>query len=220
MVRAIKVRLFAPAIGVSFFIGLLFLLCFIQHIGHGQSVPLSCVNETCVFSTNIPYDAEGAQDTRPGTWGEAAYSDVTIPFQGVPAGYRVRILRVYGDFIAWPHGQIKPHTAAGTLFGLITSSAIQSPYVGPGLGSKGCFVYLQEGVGAGPVRAAFNYDTSAGGLLDPDNLLIVRRAVWLNETGVSIHLEPTFIVEFRYEPGSVRVGEAAVKSSQSAGTLE
>ncbi|HUA58998.1 MAG TPA: hypothetical protein VML19_09610, partial [Verrucomicrobiae bacterium] len=69
----------------------------------------------------------------------------------------------------------------------------------PGLGASGCFVYLQQGVGREPVRAAFDFDVATGGLLDPDNTMLVRRAVFLNETGVSIHMEPTFIVEFRYE---------------------
>jgi hypothetical protein len=161
--------------------------------------PIPCVRESCIFSTNVPFDSPGVPDTRPGTWGNAAYDDVAIPFVNVPDGYRVRVLRIYGDFIAWPHGRIKPGTDAGALFGILTPSATQSPFVGPGLGASGCFVYLQQGVGREPVRAAFDFDVAAGGLLDPDNSMLVRRAVFLNETGVSIHMEPTFIVEFRYE---------------------
>lgn len=161
--------------------------------------PIPCVHETCIFSTNVPYDSAGTPDTRPGTWGNAGSDDVAIPFVNVPADYRVRVLRIYGDFIAWPHGRIKPGTDAGALFGIVTPSATQSPFVGPGLGASGCFIYLQQGVGPEPVRAAFDFNVAAGGLLDPDNTMLVRRAVFLNETGVSIHMEPTFIVEFRYE---------------------
>jgi hypothetical protein len=161
--------------------------------------PIPCVHETCVFSTNVPYDSAGVPDTRPGTWGNAGVADTPIPFTNVPEGYRVRVLRIYGDHIAWPHGRIKPGTDAGVLFGIITPSATQSPYVGPGLGASGCFVYLQQGVGESPVRAPFDFNVAAGGLLDPDNVMIVRNALFLNQTGASIHMEATFIVEFRYE---------------------
>jgi len=169
-------------------------------ISVGADAPvIPCLQESCIFSTNVPYDAQGTPDTRPGTWGDAGYDDVAIPFVNVPAGYRVRVLRVYGDFVAWPHGRIRLGTDAGALFGILTPSAAQSPFVGAGLGSSGCFIYLQQGVGAEPVRAAFDFDVAAGGLLDADNTMLVRRAVFLNETGVSIHMEPTFVVEFRYE---------------------
>lgn len=176
------------------------LMCVAVQTGRGSGAAVPCIAEPCVFSTNVPYDAEGQPDTRPGTWGSTAYNDLPIPFVGVPAGYRVRVLRVYGDFVAWAHGKIPHGTAAGTLFGLTSTSGGQSPFVGAGLGSKGCFLYLQAGVGADPVRAAFDFNVAVGGLLEADHMMLVRRAVWLNATGVSIHMEPSFVVEFRYEP--------------------
>lgn len=163
-------------------------------------VPANCIDKTCVFSTNTPYDGPDEPDTRKGTWGNAGYDDLPIPFVGVPRGYRVRITRVYGDFIAWPHGRPIPDTYAGALFGIIASSATQSPFVGPGLGSSKCFIFLQQGVSAlMPARAPFDFQVQGGGLLDRDNIMIVRRASFLNEMGVPIHMEPTFVVEFRYE---------------------
>jgi len=151
------------------------------------------------FSINIAYDAQGTPDTRPNTWGDAAYFDSKVPFINVPEGHRVRITRVYGDHIAWPHGKIADGTMAGVLFGIITSSSGQSPFVAPGLGSSGCFLYIQQGVGSVPARAPFDFDVSLGGLLDADHVATFRQAVYLNETGVSIHQEVTMVVEFEYE---------------------
>lgn len=157
------------------------------------------MEQTLSFSTNYPYDAEGEPDSRPGCWGKAAYDDGKITFKDVPAGHRVRITRVYGDFVAWPHGAAAPGKYGGCLFGLMASDSTASPYAD--LASSGCMLYLQTAVGADQARAHFDVNTEAAGLLAEDHVLVVRRAVFLNELGggVSIHMEPSFVLEFRHE---------------------
>ena len=154
--------------------------------------------ETHVFSTNFAYTNEGVTDTRPGTWGKASAFDFTIPFVNVPPGKRVLITRIYGDFLMWPHGVIAANSAAGGLTGLLTTSSGQSPFVSTGLGSQGSFFYIQSGCDGTPQRAPFDFNVSNGGLLDPDNKMILRIAVFLNTTGVPIHMETTLVVEFQY----------------------
>lgn len=150
------------------------------------------------FTTNIAYDAEGQDDTRPGTWGKAAFVDSHIPFINVPAGYRVRLLRGYGDHVAWPHGTPAANTYAGVLFGILANLSGGSPYVGPGLGSAGCPLYIQNKV-PGEARAFDFVFPLESSLVGADNVMILRQAVFLNETGVSIHMEATITIEFRYE---------------------
>lgn len=152
-----------------------------------------------VFSTNFSIDIVDVPDTRPGTWGNTGFFDFPIPFVNVPAGTRVRVTRIYGDFIMWPHGQIAQGSSAGGLTGLLTSNSGQSPFVGTGLGSQGCFFYIQSGCADQPARAPFDFNVANGGRLDSDNLMKLRIAVFLNNTGVKIHMETTMVVEFVYE---------------------
>jgi hypothetical protein len=162
--------------------------------------PTCTVAAPCSFSINIPYDNAGQPDTRPGTWGTAASYSVPIPFADVPSGYLVRITRVYGDVVSWPHGQIAPGTFSGVLSGLETTNPVPSQYVAPGLGAMaGCFLYFQDRVGAAGSRIPAAVDSIKNGLLGPDNVLVLTQAVWLNETGVSIHMETTLVVEFVFE---------------------
>jgi hypothetical protein len=157
-----------------------------------------CVHNTCALSINYPYDAVGEVDNRPGTWGRTAADDGRIQFHDVPAGYRVRIERVYGNFTARVHGPAPRDTYAGALFGLITTGTAESPFAT--LSSYGCMLYLQLDVGPGQAKVApFDVKTHASGLLESDNVLLVRRAIYLNETEASIHLEPSLVVEFTYE---------------------
>lgn len=149
------------------------------------------------IATNIPYDAMGTPDTRPNTWGDAGYQMTPIHFTEVPAGYRVRILRVYGDFISWPRGVVEPGEFAGTLWGLQTTAPDGSTRAD--LAADNCMAYLQQGIGAAPVRAAYDLDTAAGGLLGFDSTLNVKEAVFLNTTGLVIHSEASFTIVYDYE---------------------
>jgi hypothetical protein len=43
-------------------------------------------------------------------------------------------------------------------------------------------------------------DVSAGGLLDADNVLVCKVAIFLSDLGMpSIHLEPTWTMKYRWE---------------------
>ena len=157
-----------------------------------------CVAKVCSLSINYPFDAKGEIDTRPGTWGRTAADDGKIEFNHVPRGYRVRIERVYGNVTARVVGKAPEHTYAGILFGLINSHTDASPYAT--MSSSGCMLYVQADVGPNQPRIVnFDTNTHSEGLLEPDNVLLVRRAVYLKETEAMQHIEPSFVVEFHYE---------------------
>jgi hypothetical protein len=157
-----------------------------------------CSRKTCTITVNYPYDAIGTQDSRPSTWGTAAYDDGRIEFV-VPASYRVRITRVYGNFTARMHPPpgtvLPPSTYAGALFGLLKTSNAGSPLAT--LSASGCLLYLQLDVGETPQHVEFDARVADGALAD--GVLLVRRAVYLSEfSGIPIHEEPSFIAEFRW----------------------
>jgi len=147
-------------------------------------------------ATNFSADILGTPDTRPGTWGRAGVESWKIRFKP-PAGHRVRIMRVYGDFLIWPRGTVEPGRFAGALFGLQTTAPEGS--VRADLAADNCMLYVQTATGGAPARAAFDYDVSAGGLLEPDHVLVVKVAVWLNATELAIHCEPSFTMVYGYE---------------------
>lgn len=61
-------------------------------------------------------------------------------------------------------------------------------------------ISAQADVGPNQPRIVnFDTNTHSEGLLEPDNVLLVRRAVYLNETKAMQHIEPGFVVESRYE---------------------
>jgi hypothetical protein len=61
-------------------------------------------------------------------------------------------------------------------------------------------------MGGEPVTRSFDWISRAGGLLEPDNTLVVKVASWLNTTGVPVHLEATYTLVFQYElaPGATQ----------------
>lgn len=154
--------------------------------------------DTPIYSaaTNGAIDILGEPDNRPNTWGRAGA--VTWPIRFTPPpGKRVRILRVYGDFLIWPIGRVEEGRFAGALLGLQTTGpegSVRGDWM-----ADNTFLYLQTATGGQPARAAFDHDTSAGGLLGPDHTLIVKVAVWLNDTERKIHCEPTFTMVYRFE---------------------
>ncbi|HZT29594.1 MAG TPA: hypothetical protein VFA33_06925 [Bryobacteraceae bacterium] len=155
-------------------------------------------------ATNFSLDLEGSPDTRPGTWGDAGSATDTIQFENVPAGNSVRILRVYGDFIAWPKGFVPNYGVgpaegnyAAVSWGLLTTAPGGSQRVNPA--ADNAMVWIQQAVRVDPVRAPFDFDTSAGGLLQPDNKLQSQMAVFLNTIGLPIHMEATFVIVYQYE---------------------
>ena len=153
-------------------------------------------------SSNYSVDLTGPKDTRADTWGTAAAYSAPIAFHP-PAGYRVRVLRIRGDLVAWARvlpGEELPATGstAGVLVGFQTTALDGSARCVPC--ADNTLIYLQDAVsGSGRVRIPFDADVSTGGLLLPDNVLVVKVASWLNTTGKAIHLEPTFTVIYRFE---------------------
>lgn len=149
-----------------------------------------------VFATNFSWDAEGQPDNREGTWGKADYVLKTITFKRVPAGCRVRVLRVYGDLLAWPLGVVPVGTAAGVLMGLQTTAA-GGPSASVDWGADSIFLYVQHATKGEVARIPLSEYVDA--LLERDHQFVVKLAVWLNDTGKKIHVEPTLTVIFRYE---------------------
>lgn len=146
-------------------------------------------------ATNHSDDIEGVWDGRPETWGKAGFNIHRYTFSP-PPGYRVRILRVYGDFVAWVRVPGDRQKCAGVLWGLQTTApegSIRADYM-----ADNGMVYLQNATCGDPVRAAFDFDVKHGGLLEPDNILISKVAVFTNDMG-SIHLEPSFTLNFQWE---------------------
>lgn len=156
-----------------------------------------CVDRPCSLAANFSVDIKGEKDTRPDTWGTAGAAIKKITFRP-PAGYRVRILRTYGDFLAWPIGDVPRGKFAGVLFGMQSTAPDGSKRAD--WAADNCFLYVQHATNGAPVRTAFDYDTKAGGLLEADAVLVLKMAVWLNDTGLLIHMEPSFTVVYRYEP--------------------
>ena len=157
---------------------------------------ICAVAQTYSAATNLSVDLKGTPDLRQDTWGTADYSIKTITFNP-PPGHRVRILRVYGDFVSWPIGKVEPGKFAGVLLGLQTTAPEGSTRMD--WGADNTMLYIQDATGGGPRRAAFDFDVSDAGLLQPDNKLLVKMAVWLNDTDLIIHMEPSFVMVYRYE---------------------
>ena len=150
-------------------------------------------------AVNFAIDLAGVPDTRPGTWGNAAAAQNLVQFTP-PAGHLVRILRVYGDFIAFPKaGTPRAGTTCEVGWGLKSTAADGSERVSTGYDNS--FVWLQDVVAPGRLgcRAEFNFDVSTGGLLGADHKMISQAFVGLNTTGLTIHMEPTFVMVYQFE---------------------
>jgi hypothetical protein len=185
-------------------------------------------------SGNFPRDLYGPADTRmagvtcdvgPCIWGHADSAVLPIRFYP-PAGYRVRILELHGDLLAWikslPGDPPTPlESISGVLLGFETSAAFAE-----GLSqaartqvivrraarmnqsrscdfcSDGTPLYVQDAVGEKDPLRRTPYDrTSVNILLGVDNTLTLVLAAWLNTTGKPIHLEGTYTVVYQFEEG-------------------
>lgn len=151
---------------------------------------------TCTVSTNYAYDMVGETDTRPGEWGTAGSADWMMVWHDVPPGMRVKILHIAGDGIAAPsHGDMPPGTRAYALFGLLTTDAVASPLAD--FSSNGCMLFTNTPVSNAGERVPINQDVY-NGLLAKDNTLHLRAALFLNDSGISIHEELTLVITFAY----------------------
>jgi len=153
-------------------------------------------------SCNFSADLTGKADTRESTWGTADSYNFTVVLSA-PTGYRVRILRLSGDLVAWPKtmpadAAVVANQYAGVLLGFQTTAPPGSLRCNPC--ADNTMLYIQSAMRADPVRAPFDNNVRVGGLLERDGKLIVVVAAWLNTTQRPIHIEPTFTVEYCYEP--------------------
>lgn len=149
--------------------------------------------ETVYSSSNFSADLAGQPDSRPGTWGTAEAVTWTITFSP-PAGCSVEITQIHGDLVAWPTGgKVEEGRFAGVLFGLSTTGPDGSTH-GDWLADS-CFLYVQDAVGREARRAPFSEKVKVRLL---DDRLMVKVAVWLNDTGRTIHMEPTFTLGYRF----------------------
>lgn len=164
-----------------------------------------CITSPCSAAMNFAYDIIGTADSRPGTWGSAGAQSSQVKFKA-PPGYRVRILRVYGDLTFWPRGMPDADPtdkivgkAAGVLLGLSSTAPDGSDKVEGGGASDGCFLYIQDASKGEAKRTPIDFDTHEGGLLEPDGVMVVKFAVWLNTLGLAVHAEPTLNLVYKFE---------------------
>lgn len=181
------------------------------------------------LSINLPFDAIGQDDPRPGCWGKAGYCDVLVPFTAVPAGRRVRILAFNGDCYAYINGDPQPGKHVGIMAGMITSTsgpmegegiidgikyiggfndaspfskAKASPDVDPRtVAMSDCCLYVCDSVATdkSTCRIRIERDWSRiAAILDDKNCLLMRQALFLNDTGCSVHMEMTGVLEYEY----------------------
>jgi hypothetical protein len=179
--RAMKIRSLTPLAILSFLTAL---------AAYG-----ACPSGKRSLATNMAADLEGDNDTGQGVWGKAGYVLSRITFTP-PKGCRVRILRVYGDFLAWPRGVVPAGKYAGVLWGLQTTAPEGSVWAD--YAADNTMLYVQHATSGQPVRTPINFDVTEGGLLGPDHVLVSKLAVWLNDTGLQIHMEPTFVVVYEF----------------------
>ena len=157
-------------------------------------------------ASNFAVDLFGSPDLRPGCWGLADARTATITFHP-PAGYRVRILRLRGDFLAWPRvlpgeDPVPAGRYAGALLGFQTTAPEGSAWAD--WASDNTLLYIQVATSGEVARASYNDDVSVGGLLEPDHRLLVKMAAWLNATSKPIHMEPTFVLTYQFEKRELR----------------
>jgi hypothetical protein len=172
----------------------------IDETRHVSTLLGSCIVSSCVSTVNIAFDTAGTPCPT-GTWGMCGAVQTPIQFDDVPTGYSVSILRVYGDFIGWVHPETLPTVIpagshSGLLWGLFNSNVAASPNVE--YGSSGCFIYFQGSVSTGDFRGPFDQVIQAGGILPSNDLLISQQAIFLNDTGQSIHQEATFALVYQF----------------------
>lgn len=159
-------------------------------------------------SANFSADLYGPVDTRLSCWGNAEAWIFQIAFRP-PEGYRVRVLRLRGDLVSWPRVlKGEPPVATGSYAGVLLSFHSTGPDA-----SERCdycaenhMIYVQDALSDKPVRTPYDMDTRIGGLLSADHKLNITVASWLNTTGYPIHIEPTFTVEYQYEPTDAATG--------------
>jgi hypothetical protein len=179
-----------------------------EHASLDSNFTAGCMSQNELMANLGPYSTAlnfsvnllGTPDTRPGTWGTADFAQNIATFSP-PAEHLVRILRVYGDFIGWPESGVPPSGSSCEIgWGLKSTKPDGSARISVGYDNS--FVWLQNVITSiSPAcRAAFDHDVGTGGLLESDNKMVSQTFVALNTTGLTIHMEPTFVVVYQFEP--------------------
>lgn len=148
---------------------------------------------------NFSIDLAGSPDTRPGAWGNAGFAQNITTFSP-PPGYRVRVLRTYGNFIGFPKsGVVAEGKSCEVGWGLKTTAPDGSAHASTGYDNS--FVWLQDVITnpSPSCSVVFDFDVHIGGLLQADHKLISQTFVALNTTGLTIHMEPTFTMVYQFE---------------------
>lgn len=155
-----------------------------------------CVNQTCSSSSDVTWTTTGVPDTRPGTWGTTDTSIFSYTFTNVPSGYRVQVLRTYGDNVAWIQGNPQSNSHAGVLFSMSSSTGNSSDVTN---GNSSCFLYHEGALSSnGTLTDPFDNVTADGGVLGSDNTIQVKLAMFLNDTGAAVFQDVTFVVVYRF----------------------
>ena len=158
-------------------------------------------------SGNFPRDLYGPVDTRPNCWGHADYEVLPIAFPSRP-GYRVHLLRIRGDLIAWPkvlEGEppVRRGAYAAVLAGFSTWDFDKDVSPDRTLACDFCAagvpLYIQAGLADQPVRAAFDYDLREDAVYLTEGKLFLKLAAFLNTTGHPIHTEATYTLTYQFE---------------------
>jgi hypothetical protein len=117
-----------------------------------------CITQECFSAINYPADLTGKPDSRATTWGLA--DAVVVPNKFiVPSGYRVRILRFEGNFIAWPRGVCAPANHVGVSWGLKSTAPDSSVHIAAIADQSAgqadnCFAYFHCAIGGDRGRIA------------------------------------------------------------------
>ncbi len=154
-----------------------------------------CISSPCSGSTNFPRDLYGPVDTRPNCYGHAEAAILPITFKP-PAGYRVKILGLRGDLVSWALGKPAQGKVTGVLLGFSTTGpegSVHADWLGDNTP-----LYVQD-VLRNKKRTRFDYP-DVDTILEPDHVLNLKIATWLNETGVPYHLEATASITYRFIP--------------------
>lgn len=145
---------------------------------------------------NQPADLIGVPETRPCCWGYTASIENRYTFNP-PVGYRVHILKIDGNYMAWARGVFAPGQHVGTSWGIVTSAVNDETFL-PWTASN-CFVYLEYALSNGEVNQPFKLDTSVGGRLPIDNSFTFVSAIYLSDAPIPIHMETTGVIIFQFE---------------------
>ncbi len=149
-------------------------------------------------------DLAGEPDPRatqwPGkVWGNAGYSDTAVQFYP-PAGYRVHIISAIGTVSSFARGSVPKGTAAGLSWGLISNVVASTTDAAL---NPSCMAYVKQSVSSSHEAETTPFSfvgIGQNGFLGSDNVLVSRTAVYLNDTGLTIHIEQALVLTYEFVP--------------------